>query len=58
MIVTRELQVLWEVKRGCRCISAGCPDVRGMSIVLKGQFGKFLGVEKGALLANYTTPPW
>jgi N-acetylneuraminic acid mutarotase len=37
-------------------ISGTIQDVRGMSIVLKGQFGKFLGVEKGTLLANYTTP--
>jgi large repetitive protein len=37
-------------------VAGGVTDVRGMSLVLKGQFGKLLGVEKGALLASYATP--
>jgi hypothetical protein len=37
-------------------ISGSIADVRGISLVAKGQFGKFIGVEKGTLLANYSTP--
>jgi hypothetical protein len=31
-------------------------DVRGMHLELNGQFGKFLGAEKGLLLQSYSTP--
>jgi hypothetical protein len=31
-------------------------DVRAMSLEVKGQFGKFLGAEKGSLLQSYETP--
>jgi hypothetical protein len=37
-------------------IAGNVADVRGISLVLKGQFGKFLGAGKGALLAGYATP--
>ena len=31
-------------------------DLRALSIELNGQFGEFLGVEKGEILTSYTTP--
>ncbi|MCC6398708.1 MAG: T9SS type A sorting domain-containing protein [Bacteroidetes bacterium] len=37
-------------------VSGGVVDLRAMSLVLSGRFGKFLGVEKGALLQPYATP--
>jgi hypothetical protein len=37
-------------------ISGGVADVRAVSLVLSGQFGKFLGIEKGKLLEPYTSP--
>jgi hypothetical protein len=37
-------------------IGGGVPDLRAMSIELRGAFGSFLGAEKGALLAPYETP--
>jgi hypothetical protein len=37
-------------------IGGGLTDLRGMSLVLNGQFGKFLGAEKGDLLQSYSTP--
>jgi hypothetical protein len=37
-------------------ISGGIADVRAVSLVLSGQFGKFLGIEKGKLLEPYKSP--
>jgi hypothetical protein len=37
-------------------IGGAVTDIRAMSMVLHGRFGHFLGVEKGSLLAGYTTP--
>jgi hypothetical protein len=37
-------------------IGGGVTDVRGMSVVVEGAFGSFLGAEKGALLNAYETP--
>jgi hypothetical protein len=37
-------------------ISGGVEDVRAVSLVLTGRFGRLLGVEKGNLLQSYTTP--
>jgi lysophospholipase L1-like esterase len=37
-------------------ISGDVRDVRAMSIVASGNFGRFIGAEKGALLRGYTTP--
>jgi hypothetical protein len=37
-------------------ITGGVGDVRALSLTVAGQFGTFLGVEKGSLLSSYTTP--
>jgi hypothetical protein len=37
-------------------VAGGVTDIRGMNIQVTGQFGSFLGAEKGPLLQNYETP--
>jgi hypothetical protein len=37
-------------------LTGAVSDVRAISLSLSGQYGKFIGVEKGSLLNEYTTP--
>ncbi len=37
-------------------LGGGATDVRGLTLEINGQFGSFLGAEKGDLLQNYETP--
>ena len=37
-------------------ISGDVRDVRALSIVASGKFGRFIGADKGALLQGYSTP--
>jgi hypothetical protein len=56
IVIAASSNVLGDETRVPVKLSGGVADVRAISLVLSGQFGKLIGVEKGELLQSYSSP--